>query len=163
MEEELGFPQSGMDDYSPYQPGDIVEVKNSGLYIRILKVHVERLQEITDVAAEKEGCQGVFSGTGATLGSGWDVTPSEEYANRWGKKSNEAFLSWDSNPWVEVIEFESISKEEAGVAADCKFCSGKTRISFRCDVRTLRDDGIVEDIPVPSIHCPYCGRVLEKA
>ena len=49
-----------------------------------------------------------------------------------------------------------------GVADDCKYCSGKTRMSFRCDVRTLRDDGIVEDIPVPSTRCPYCGRILEK-
>ena len=63
---------------------------------------------------------------------------------------------------ISWIDIENQGFYPGGVADDCKYCSGKTRMSFRCDVRTLRDDGIVEDIPVPSTRCPYCGRILEK-
>lgn len=161
MDSGLGFPESGMEDHSPYQPGDIVEVWNADLYIRILKVYVERLWDITDKSAQMEGCSSVFSS--AALGSRWDIEPVEAYAKHWDRKANGVFETWNLNPWVEVIEFESISKEEADAAADCKFCFGKIRTSFQCNVQILRDDDVVVELPVPVIRCPYCGRILEKS
>lgn len=108
MDGGLGFPQSGIEDHSPYLPGDVVNVQNSDFrQIRIKNIRVEQLQSISESDAQTEGCQGRFSGSGEAMGSGWGITPSEEYAKRW----NEAVVplsvyAWNANPWVEAVKFE---------------------------------------------------------
>lgn len=162
MDGGLGFPQSGVEDHLFYQPGDIVGVQNSAFRIRIKSVRVEQLWEITDAAAQKEGCRGIFSGSGEVMGSGWDVLPREEYEKQWNRNVFPlSYYGWNANPWVRVIEFERIGKDETMDVDGCKYCHNASRLSFRCDVRVLGDNGFTEDVPVPVLRCPYCGRLLK--
>lgn len=81
------------------------------IFLRVTDVRVERLQDITDEQAIREGCNGVFCGSGANMGDGWEVTPVDEYIPLWNstvKKSDLDKYGWDANPWVFVIEFERV-------------------------------------------------------
>lgn len=94
------------------------------IFLRVTDVRVERLQGITESEAEKEGlryfddiCQdrdwhpsfydpdsGGNPSTVAGFSRLWDCTI---------KKADRALYGWEANPWVWVIEFERISREEA--------------------------------------------------
>ena len=80
------------------------------IFLRVTDVRVERLQEITEEQAILEGFEAYHSDSGyyepATLGfvETWDSTI---------KKTDHALYGWDANPWVWVIEFEHITREEA--------------------------------------------------
>lgn len=86
------------------------------LFLRVTDVRVERLQDISDQQAISEGSNGVFTGPGEAMGSGWDITPCEEFRTLWDSTIKKAELhkyGWEANPWVWVIEFEQISMKEA--------------------------------------------------
>lgn len=80
------------------------------IFLRVTDVRVERLQDITEEQAVKEGFEAYHSDSGyyepATLGfvETWHSTL---------KLADRALYGWDANPWVWVIEFERISREEA--------------------------------------------------
>lgn len=83
------------------------------LFLRVTDVRVERLQDITSGQIDAEGCKewAYSAKTGELLPSGpsffqikWDRTI---------KPSDLPLYGWDANPWVWVIEFERVSKEEA--------------------------------------------------
>lgn len=83
------------------------------IFLRVTDVRVERLQDITSGQIDAEGCKewAYSAKTGELLPSGplffrikWDRTI---------KPSDLPFYGWDANPWVWVIEFERISREEA--------------------------------------------------
>ncbi len=80
------------------------------IFLRVTDVWVERLQEITEEQAILEGFEAYHSDSGyyepATLGfeETWDSTIN---------KTDHALYGWDANPWVWVIEFERITREEA--------------------------------------------------
>lgn len=176
MDLGLGLPQSGIEDYCPYHLGDVVGVLNASDsngdvlgYVRICGIRAEQLQKITDESAQNEGCQGVFSGTGESCGSGWEVAPTEEFASCWNATiakvyGNPREWGWNANPWVFAVELEEASKEQAEArdSDGCKYCKDNKRWAFRCDVRSLRDGGETQDIPVPVFYCPYCGRTLRS-
>ena len=79
------------------------------IFLRVTDVRVERLQEITEEQAITEGFEAYHSDSGyyepATLGfvETWDSTI---------KPADHALYGWDANPWVWVIEFERIAREE---------------------------------------------------
>ena len=86
------------------------------IFLRVTGVRVERLQDVTLDDATAEGCQGKFIGCGECAGAGWEILPEDEFADVWNSTIKESDLDkygWDANPWVWVIEFERISKEEA--------------------------------------------------
>lgn len=92
------------------------------IWLRVTDVMVERLQDITEEQAQKEGCEGKFVGTGEAMGSGWDVTPVDEFAELWDstiKKSDLDRYGWDANPWVWVIEFERCEKSAGMYGKKC--------------------------------------------
>lgn len=77
------------------------------IFLRVIGVRVERLQDITVNGILQEGID-------------FDIeTPIASWRNfidLWEstlKKPNIYKYGWDANPWVWVIEFERISKEEA--------------------------------------------------
>ncbi|MGN0348221.1 MAG: hypothetical protein ACI4DR_01660 [Roseburia sp.] len=85
------------------------------LFLRVKNVRVEQLQEITEEQAMNEGCQGKFCGDGSFIGSGWDITPIDEFSKLWNstiKKSDLDRYGWGANPWVWVIEFERCERPE---------------------------------------------------
>lgn len=73
------------------------------IWLKVTDVRVERLQEITDEEAGKEGC---FDYTSTALGFCyiWDSTIKKSDLDRYG---------WEVNPWVWVIEFERCEKPES--------------------------------------------------
>lgn len=109
------------------------------IWLRVTDVRVERLQEITDEQAEKEGIRGYskdgklykyavsdnwwidYHGKHRRLftGSLWQDMPrtaKEAFFYLWSstlKKFDLDRYGWDANPWVWVIEFERCEKPEA--------------------------------------------------
>lgn len=85
------------------------------LFLRVTDVRVERLQDITEEQAEKEGC-GVYLTENKFRVSPvchfmetWDSTIQKEKLDKYG---------WDANPWVWVIEFERCGKPQEGAQND---------------------------------------------
>lgn len=76
------------------------------IFLRVTDVRVERLQDITDEQAEKEGCND-YTSTALGFFDVWDSTIKPKDRDLYG---------WDANPWVWGIEFERINREEA----DCE-------------------------------------------
>ena len=68
------------------------------IFLRVTDVRVERLQDCGNMQAKDEGC-----------------TCSSQFARLWDstvKPADRATLGWEANPWVWVISFERISKED---------------------------------------------------
>ena len=78
------------------------------IWLKVKDVRVERLQEISEKQAEKEGCiDDVEYCVGATA--------REHFKELWNstiKKSDLDRYGWDANPYVFVIEFMKIDKPE---------------------------------------------------
>lgn len=78
------------------------------IWLKVTDVRVERLQEITELGATKEGC--VYDVEYA-LGN----TAKGHFIELWNstiKKSDRDRYGWDASPWVWVIEFERCEKPE---------------------------------------------------
>lgn len=78
------------------------------IWLKVTDVRVERLQEITELGATKEGC--VYDVEYA-LGN----TAKGHFIELWNstiKKSDRDRYGWDANPYVWVIEFERCEKPE---------------------------------------------------
>ena len=92
------------------------------LFLRVTDVRVERLQDITDYRAEgihpSEACEEYFAVCGGcdplNSPTGCD-NEIDAFAGLWDRTVKPADLplyGWEANPWVFVIEFERISKDE---------------------------------------------------
>ena len=92
------------------------------IFLRVTDVRVERLKDMTDKDALKEGAQGVkcdHAGLGAygctdCMNTGWLEPPILEFIGIWEstiKKSDISRYGWCANPWVWVIEFERVTEE----------------------------------------------------
>lgn len=72
------------------------------IFLRVTDVRVERLQEITEEQAVKEGCVG--------LGV-FDSTAWNAFIDLWNSTlKKDSDCTWMHNPWVWVIEFERCEK-----------------------------------------------------
>lgn len=82
------------------------------IFLRVINVQVERLQDINGLHAKEEGCEGYVHinplygcpETVHNFKAVWDSTI---------KPKDRPTYGWEANPWVWVIEFKRISKEEA--------------------------------------------------
>lgn len=97
------------------------------IFLKVTDVRVERLQDITEEDAIKEGCEGTpcehhgyivgggMCGCTDCMNTGWLEPPTLEFMDIWNstiKKQDLRFYGWDANPWVWVIEFERIEQGE---------------------------------------------------
>ena len=93
------------------------------IWLKVTDVRVERLHEITNEGALREGAQGIrcdhvaIGEHGCTdcMNTGWIEPPQVEFMQIWDstiKKSDLDRYGWDANPWVWVIEFERCEKPE---------------------------------------------------
>ena len=90
------------------------------LFLRVTDIHVERLQDITEEQATSEGAS---AGSLQVTGGPWGVEDDPDvwsavdaFSAIWDstvKPKDRDLYGWVVNPWVWVIEFERISKEEA--------------------------------------------------
>lgn len=89
-----------------WQPSIYMPKEAARIFLRVTDVRVERLRLRLVDDLEAEGFDTTF-GYYAALGCFadlWDSTIKKADLDKYG---------WDANPWVWVIEFERISKEEA--------------------------------------------------
>lgn len=104
--------------YEDWQKDDIADVTKwkqsihmpkeaARIWLKVTNVRVERLQEITEVQAQAEGCNsGLLTGACTARGQ------FEDLWNSTVKKSDLDRYGWDASPWVWVIEFERCEKLE---------------------------------------------------
>ena len=104
----------------PWKPSIHMPKEAARIWLKVTDVRVERLQEIDEDGAVKEGIY-VASCKDCNAPFGCDTCPDEgyneidEFAELWDytiKKSDLDRYGWDANPWVWVIEFERCEKPE---------------------------------------------------
>lgn len=114
---EIGF----KNDSHIWYPSIHMPKEAARIWLKVTDVRVERLQDMTNDDALKEGAKGVrcdhaCSGAyGCTdcMNTGWLEPPIVEFVQIWDntiKKSDLDRYGWDANPWVWVIEFERCEK-----------------------------------------------------
>jgi len=91
----------GNDEAPRWRPSIFMPRWASRITLKIINVRVERLQDISDDDAEKEG----FEYFGETL---LEPTPREKFAKYWDSINAKRVYTWDNNPWIWVIEFEKV-------------------------------------------------------
>ena len=85
----------------------------SRITLQVQAVRVERVQEITEANAEAEGCraQGGIS-SGPMEPEEWDGhTAIDKFQAVWHDLYPNGPKSWETDPWVWVIEFERVEGE----------------------------------------------------
>lgn len=96
------------------------------IWLRVVGVQLERLQDISNDEAIAEGAQGIecnhvnADSCGCTdcMNTGWIEPPIVGFMQIWDgtiKKSELDLYGWEANPWVWVIEFERCDKEGRAV------------------------------------------------
>ena len=107
-----------------WHPSIHMPKKIARIFLRVKDVRAERLQDITEVEALAEGIWKVegwpdtsrFTYTQKHIvGRVWS-TARDCFMSLWNSTIKKEYLDttgWKANPWVWVIEFEKISKEEA--------------------------------------------------
>lgn len=94
-------------DVTKWNPSIHMPKEAERIWLKVTDVRVERLQEITEVQAQAEGCNsGLLTGACTARGQ------FEDLWNSTIKKSDIDRYGWDANPWVWVIEFERCEKQE---------------------------------------------------
>lgn len=102
------FYQGGKEIEMKWYPSIHMPKEAARIWLKCTDVRVERLQEITESGATKEGC--VYDVEYA-LGN----TAKGHFIELWNstiKKSDRDRYGWDANPYVWVIEFERCEKPE---------------------------------------------------
>ena len=84
------------------------------IFLRVTDVRVERLQRICERGRRSAHNEGFINDISLAEGTGKSAT--EHFSEFWDstiKPKDRALYGWEANPWVWVIEFERISREEA--------------------------------------------------
>jgi hypothetical protein len=116
------------DDYNPWHPSIHMPKEAARLFLKVTGVRVERLQDITCVDAEMEGVSSTIYWTPNEMDNRpfeekwwddyhfWTHYPQVAFSRLWDstvEKKDIDRYGWSANPYVWVISFERISKEEA--------------------------------------------------
>jgi len=102
------FPE--YEDYDPkewtWKPSIHMKREAARIFLEIKSIIVRRLQDIEEKDAKAEGVEPMttpdIAGVGRTYRQGFGIL--------WNEINAERGYSWDSNPWVWVIEFERVKK-----------------------------------------------------
>ena len=105
--------------FNRWRPSIHMPQEAARVFLRVTDVRVERLQEITGEQVGAEGPPKAFEyntpdGTVITLDEdGYSYHGFKAVWNSTIKAKDLPDYGWDANPWVWVIEFERINKDEA--------------------------------------------------
>lgn len=92
-------------DKMPWKPSIHMPKEAARIWLKVIDVRIERLQDITETQAQAEGCNsGLLTGP---------CTARGQFENLWNstiKKPDADKYGWSANPWVWVIEFERCEK-----------------------------------------------------
>lgn len=94
-----------------WHPSTNMPKQAARIWLRVMDVRVERLQEITAESALTEGADKYIHANG-TLNEDQTITSFIGIWNSTIKKSDIDRYGWDANPYVWVIEFERCEKPE---------------------------------------------------
>jgi len=89
------------------------------IFLRVTNVRIERLQDISEDDARAEGMESEeyleYYEWAVSVAPPGSILPTIQsaFAGLWDKLNARRGYGWDTNPWVWVIEFERISKDEA--------------------------------------------------
>lgn len=97
---------------SGWRPSIHMPSEAARIFLRVTDVRVERLQEITESEALKEGAEREYIDADVNISLSAKNVFSDIWDNTMNPENRDIYR-WDANPWVWVIEFERISKEEA--------------------------------------------------
>lgn len=89
----------------PWRPSIHMPRLLSRITLEVVSVRVERLQDITNMDALSEGCDGE-RWLDADGSEGRGVEPWEQFRELWRNINGPD--SWDANPWVWVVEFRKL-------------------------------------------------------
>lgn len=104
-----------------WSPSIHMPKKYARIWLRVTNVRVERLQDITLNDARAEGIRigGMVLGQAMMAMTGTDnmddaqaVATQDEFVGLWNSINKKRGFPWDSNPWVWVVEFEKLTKEQ---------------------------------------------------
>lgn len=109
-----------------WEPSIHMPKEAARIWLRVVDVQLERLQDISNDEAIAEGAQGIecnhvnADSCGCTdcMNTGWIEPPIVGFMQIWDgtiKKSELDLYGWEANPWVWVIEFERCDKEGRAV------------------------------------------------
>lgn len=118
-------------DVTKWKPSIHMPKEAARIWLKVIDVRVERLQDITYNGALREGSEGIrcdhvalgVHGCTDCMNTGWIEPPQVEFMQIWNstiKKSNLDRYGWDANPWVWVIEFERCEKPTESPANKCQ-------------------------------------------
>lgn len=85
------------------------------IWLKVIGVRVERLQDITEKQAKAEGFEPVMSTKDSSFYTPWQGPPVGNFKYFWNytiKKKDLPLYGWNANPWVWVIEFEQCKRPE---------------------------------------------------
>lgn len=103
-----GIPK-GVIGHVKYKPSIHMPKEAARIWLKVTDVRVERLRDITNKEAKREGVIAETDNSGIMHRIGfaklWESTIKKSDLDRYG---------WDVNPWVWVIEFERCEKPENG-------------------------------------------------
>lgn len=112
----------GFKNPGKWRPSIHMPRETARIFLRVTDVRVERLQEIAPEQLRAEGfpifvtpseCENSFNRFGAVCDY---KNKLEKFSDLWDstiKPADRDLYGWEANPWVWVIEFELISREEA--------------------------------------------------
>jgi hypothetical protein len=93
-----------------WKPSIHMPKKNTRIWLEVTGVRCEKLQDITEEDAIKEGCQGEYdSFFGEDI-----IDASGAYQKLWDSLNAKRGYGWDKNPWVWVIEFKKVLAPSGG-------------------------------------------------
>jgi hypothetical protein len=101
---KLKYKADGVDGYV-WRPSIFMFREFSRITLEIVKIRVERLQDITEEDAKAEGMIGCKRGHTYPRGT-MNQPDRAEYAILWESLHGQG--SWETNPWVWVIEFRHV-------------------------------------------------------
>ena len=85
-----------------WKPSIHMPRKAARIFLKVINVRCERLQDITDIQALSEGVKQ------NNLGDHLAGIPIKTFAELWESLKPEAGYTWFDNPWVWVIEFKRV-------------------------------------------------------